>query len=415
MKKKWRIFFFVIYFLFTFILGLLIALVLPSVNFDILQYQKMNTFVETKEFVKAMDLIGGLYNEEQYMLIERDENSGLVIFEANSFYLEVKEDKDTETKTETQYINDSYICFLYGIDNVDRFSHETLNVSRIVFNEDKELSIELDNYYEEIKLHTVETLINSNYICFSIDEMFCAEKGFSGVGKIDIYAANNEIYDSFYLENTLDFSGEFFSQTEEFVNKYNEFYSDKAFSDEENLLLENELKEIQSMNPHCIKSGTYVYEEIRDEANKEAIVFVLIYFIWIYILGDFLVGPRYILRFLTFLFRKIKPLKAKVNDKVEESTLGFGFISTISIDVKVPEGFDQDIEFEYEHTVNPDYNFKTVITRTVDYKKKERVHGGSYKLVNTTCHGFEVVNLPETLEVKGYTMKLSFEIKHENN
>lgn len=410
MKKKWRIFFFVIYFLFTFILGIMIALVLPGVNFDILQYQKMNDFVETKQFVYAMDLIGGLYNEEKVKHIETDEDSGIVIFEADSFYLKTNEDK-----SQTQLINNAYVCFVYGIDNVEAFSHESLNVSRVVFNDKEDWSIELDNYYEELKSHTVETLINSNYICFSIDKMFCDAKGFDEVGSIKIYDANNNLYEEFLLDNNLDFSGEFFEQTSEFVDKYNEFYSDRNFSTEENTVLENILKEIQQVNPHCIKSGTYVYDEIYKEANEESIIFVLIYFIWVYILGDFLVGPRYILRFLTFLFRKIKPIKVKANEEVTEPVLGFGFISTVSIDVKVPEGFEEDVSVMYEHTVNPEYNFKTVITRTVDYKKKERVHGGSYKLISVTCPGFEVVNLPEILEVKGYTMKLSFEIKHKND
>jgi hypothetical protein len=307
------------------------------------------------------------------------------------------------------------VCFVYGIENVETFSHDNLNVSRVVFNDNEEWSIELDNYYEELKLHTIETLINSNYICFSIDEMFCSEKGFSEVGSIKIYDANNNLYEEYLFDNNLDFSGDLFKQTSTFVSKYNEFYSDREFSAEENIELENILKEIQKVNPHCIKSGTYVYDEIYDEANKESMIFVLIYFIWIYILGDFLVGPRYILRFFKFLFGKIKPVKVNSKQEVEEPTLGFGFISTVSIDVKVPEDASEDITIEYEHLVNPEYNFKTVITRAVEYKKKERVRGGSYKLVSVTCPGFEVVNLPEKLEVKGYTMKLSFEIKHKND
>lgn len=410
MKKKWRVFFFVLYFLITFVLGFFIAIILPGVNFDILQYEKMNSYVETKQFVNAMDLIGGLYNEEKHFIDEFDDDSGLIIFEANSFYMQTNEDE-----TKTQLINNSYVCFLYGIDDVNRFSHESLNVSRIRFNENEESSVVLSKYYEELKKYTIETLINSNYICFSVDQLFCEEKNIAEVGKIEVFDANGNKYYEIEFEDNLTFKSDYFNSTRTFVEKYNEFFVDKNFNEQENIELENIYNSIKENNTHYTKSGTYVYGEIRKEANREAAIFVLIYFIWIYILGDFLVGPRYILRFLTFIFGKIKTKKVQPENETVDLSLGFGFISTISIEVKTPEDFNGDIIVEYEHTVNPEYNFKTSITRAVEYKKKERVHGGSYKLVSVECLGFEVVNLPEVLEVKGYTMKLSFEIKHKNN
>ena len=422
MKKKWRIFFFVIYFLFTFVLGFFIALVLPQVNYNILKYEKLNEYIETQQFVNAMDLVGGLYNKEPIFHEKYDEDSGIIIFEANSFYVKTIKDVENDITTEIQYINNSYICFLYGIDEKEKFNHESLNVSRVVINSNEALSIELDSYYELLEMYTVNTLINSNYIYIPIDEIFCTENNLDskGIYKIEIYDANNIIYKSVNLEANLNFNSEYFKETEKFVDIYNQLFvlkgpeSEKTES-EKNEQLENTFKEINEKYPSCIKSGSFVHSDIKKEADKESTIFVLIYFIWVYILGDFLVGPRYILRFLTFLFRKIVPKKVKTKEETVEPTLGFGFISTLNIEVKVPEGLQEDIVVEYEHSVNPDYNFKTVITRTVDYKKKERVHGGSYKLVSATCHGFEVVNLPEKLEVKGYAMKLSFEIKHENN
>ena len=421
MKKKFRIFFFVIYFLFTFILGLLIALVLPNVNLNILQYEKMNEYVETQQFVYAMDLVGGLYNEKAIYHEKYDEDSGLIIFEATSFYLEVIENKETETKTETRYINNSYICFIYGVDGAENFQHETLNVSRVVLNQNEDWAIELDTFYQDLNAYVIETLVNSNYIYFAINEKFCNSKGFSEIGSIKVYDANGNLCkDEVLFDDNLTFESNYFNETDKFVEKYNYFYSNSSnpsnlTEEEKTVELENIFEEIKTKCPDCVRHGTYVYDSIKAEADKESTIFVLIYFIWVYILGDFLVGPRYILRFLTFLFRKIKPKKVKSKEEIVEPTLGFGFISTLNIEVNVPEELQEDIVIEYEHSVNPDYNFKTVITRTVEYKKKERVHGGSYKLVSATCHGFEVVNLPEKLEVKGYAMKLSFEIKHENN
>ena len=48
------------------------------------------------------------------------------------------------------------------------------------------------------------------------------------------------------------------------------------------------------------------------------------------------------------------------------------------------------------------------------FKKKERIHGGTYKLVKVECKGYEIVDLPEKIEIKGYTMNIKFSIKKGN-
>ena len=112
MKKKWRIFFFVIYFLFTFVLGFFIALVLPQVNYNILKYEKLNEYIETQQFVNAMDLVGGLYNKEPIFHEKYDEDSGIIIFEANSFYVKTIKDVENDITTRNIYKNYLYTVFL---------------------------------------------------------------------------------------------------------------------------------------------------------------------------------------------------------------------------------------------------------------------------------------------------------------
>ena len=90
MKKKWRIFFGIIYYFFTFSLGLMIALILPGVNRDIIMYDYLDAYIEAGDYVKAVDLLGGLYNKQS---VFEDKEKDVVIFEMNSL-LEVTEKKD---------------------------------------------------------------------------------------------------------------------------------------------------------------------------------------------------------------------------------------------------------------------------------------------------------------------------------
>ena len=52
-----------------------------------------------------------------------------------------------------------------------------------------------------------------------------------------------------------------------------------------------------------------------------------------------------------------------------------------------------------------------ILTKTKDFSNKARVHSGLYKLKDVSCNGKEVENLSEQLDVKGFFVDVSFEIK----
>ena len=411
MSKKWRIFFKVLYYFLTFSLGVFIAIVLPNANRDAVTYEFLDNYIENGEYVKAIDLLGGLYNKNEIIKENLGENNGeLIVFEMNSFLeqtIENETNEDVEEKETKRIINASYVCIIRGLER-GWFESKDKNESKILINEDKKIDILQVDLDENGELDSIATLINSNYICFSIDESKFPE----GANSIKLIRADGTSH--FELKNLkLDFDSDFFKKTQTFIEKYNLFNEDNKFSKEEDLELESIFNQINKEDANYQKSGTYSLKEINDEAVRKSIIFVIIYFVWVYILGDCLVGKRYIFRFFKFLFKKIKN-KIKPEEKNEPLALGNNFYSSVTFEITNCEELESDIIVSYEHETNKDYNFKCIITKKDNFKKKERIHGGTYKLVKVECKGYEIVDLPEKIEIKGYTMNIKFSIKKGN-
>lgn len=394
MKKKWwQVVLTILYYGFTFSLGILIALVLPGINYEILTYESFNEYVENEEFTYALDLLGGIYNEENLLKQEYENGSKLYMFETISIYNEL----DADGKISKSTFNESYSCFLTNVAQ-DQFVGEN-NKAIVLINENIQIKILHDSDGDE-KDDSVATLAASNYIFFTIDKTLVNE-----VNHVKVLSATGDVF--IEVENDLNYQSNFFNVSQTFINKYNE-YSVDNFSESESNDLEEEFNKIKENNSKYSLSGSYVIDSIKKEANNEATIFVLVYFIWIYILGDFLVGKRYIMQFVTFVYRKIK---SKINKKKPEVELSQNFYSTVTFKANVCEEYDSDIILTYEHESNKDFNFKVILTKTKGFVIKSRVHSGLYILKDVSCKEYKVENLSDNLEVKGFFVDVSFEIK----
>ena len=292
MSKGWRIFFKVLYYVLTFSLGTFIAIVLPTVNRDIVTYEFFDKFIEEKEYVKAIDLLGGLYNTEAVYRV--DGENEVIIFETASRVQ--KEEIIDEEKVKIDTFNASYVCIIRGL-NREWFENddEEKNQSKI-FLDDKPVEILQTDLDGDGKNDTIATLIDSDYICFSIDEILYSE-----VNTIELIKADGNSLLKL-TDLNLNFTSSFHLEVEEFIKQYNLLSEDGEFSVEDDAKLLEEYLRINKANTNYQRSGTYSEDKIKNEANKDSIIFVLVYFICIYILGDCLVGQRYIFQFFRFLY-----------------------------------------------------------------------------------------------------------------
>jgi len=393
----------VLYYVLTFSLGIFIAIVLPTINRDIVTYEFFDKYIEEKEYVKAVDLLGGLYNTE--VVYRADGENEVIIFETASRLQ--KEETINEEKVKIDTFNASYVCIVRGLkrewfENTD----EENNFSKVLL-DGQPIDILQTDLDEDGANDTIATLIDSDYICFSIDETL-----FSEVNSIELIKFDGSSVLKI-TELNLKFTSNFYIEIEDFVKKWNKLFEDGKFSTEESAELEKEYIRINEKNDKYQRSGTYSIDEITKEANKDSIIFVLIYFICIYILGDCLVGQRYIFQFFRFLYRKIRN-KIKPEKENEPLALGNNFYCSVTFEATICDDFDKDIIISYEHTSNNAYNFKTIITKGTEYKKVERVHGGVYKLANIECPNCIISDLPNEVDIKGYKKEIKFIINKEN-
>ena len=412
MKKKWKIVLKVIYYLFTFAIGILLAIIVPTANKDIVRTDFLNQYIEDGEYYKAIDLLGGLYNKEEYGRYKSFENSNteLIIFETalTYEYLEKTNPNDPESEeVRKSSFNASYACILHGVDKdkfAGEFDKEKENLSKIVINKTEELVIVNTDYDRDGNDDSISTLVDHDYLFFKLDK-----DKLEKITSIEIYQADGTLY--YGLDINLQYNSDFFIETKEFIEKYNLYLNDDGYFNENE---DKELKEIydkiKTNNENYLVSGQYSENLINKKANRDSVIFVLIYFIWIYILGDCLVGQRYIFRFIKFIYNKVRTKENKKNKK-EPEVFGNSFYCSLTLEAITNEKIQNDIVIAYRHIEDEENNFECIITRGKDYKEKIRVRGGTYKLVKSECLGYEISNLPEELVVKGYVMAVKFNIE----
>lgn len=399
MSKGWKIFFKILYYVIAFSVGLFLVVVYPSAKKDELSFVYINNYVENKEFEKAVDLLSYVYNKEEIYTNKVATDSGIVIFETLSLY-----EKELEDKTKTVEINESYLCLIYDLTKLQFYGNENKTVIKV---NDTEIKILSHDYNGDGVVDSVPSLINSTYICFNIDKL-----AYSNVDTIELIDKDgNSVFKLEELE--LEYNSDFFTAAQTFITKYNEAYTDGAFSDEENNLLLSEYDKIHKLNNNYQMIDTYkTSEKVFDEAMKDSVWFILIFFIWVFILGDCLVGKRHIFKFIKFIFFKIKN-KIKPSVSKKDEAVSNNFFGLVTFKADICEGFDKDVIIAYECLDNKQCNFKVIINKTNDFIVKQRVHGGKYRLSKIECPDYEVLNLPEEIEVKGYTMLIKFNITNK--
>ena len=395
MSKKWKIFFKILYYLFAFAVGLFLILAVPSAKKDELSFRYLNDFVENEEFVKAVDMLSYAYNATEISNEKLDKNAGLIIFEELSTL-----DQTVEEVT-TTIMDNSYLCIIYNLEKLSFYGNdENKTILKINGNP---VEILTHDYNGDGTNDSVPSLINSTYICFSVHQT-----EYEKFDSVELLDKDGNVY--LIKENiNLTFESDFFTISKGFVEKYTAALVDKVFDKNEDTALRTEFDTIHTLNQNYQLIDSYgTSTKIYEDASKESFIFVLTFFIWALVLGDCLVGKRYIWNLLKKIFGKIKPKKAKSNEAI-----GTNFFSMVTFKANIFDEFTKDVILSYESLIDKQYNFKVIIGKNSEYLVKQRVHSGKYKLINVECTDCEVLNLSDEIEVKGYTMLIEFNIQNK--
>lgn len=382
MNKKLALFLKIIYWIFTFVLGLLLAFALPGILTQVTIAQNMNTYLLEGKYSNAMGLVGGYYDKNYIYQESFEDECGVVLFSSSTLFEVINE----EEKTSKYELRSVYSGFLYNAN--DKYLVDMLNDNKTIikaYGDDKVIDINIlncdsngDGIYDSIT-----TLNESIYVYFEIEY-----SEISKIDKIEFIDRENKIYQSIDL-TAVDYTKtfEFFAAVSAFENEYNNNPESNKLEGLENAILANE----------NYKKSDHTAEY--KQGGRKATLAVLLYFIWIYILGDFIAGKRYIWRFLKWIYRKIRRIKE--DEPVKEEVYGSDYYSQLTFKLIVPEECDINVSIKYH---NENYSIEMILSKDNDYIITQRVHAGEYVNAWLECPGYETLNLPKKLTVRGFKM-----------
>ncbi len=381
MSKKKKMFLKVLYYFFTFSIGILVAVVLPNTLIYEYVAGAMQDNLDNRNFSTSMSLVGGYFDEDYSYQIDFDEKSGLVMFKSATLI-----ENEDEGATQGYKMRLTYSGFLYGVEDypihIDGENKTCLNV----LDGTKEKKIELLNYDKDNdgKYDSINTLAQFTYVYFVIPmEEFESVNGLTFLDREgNVFKEVNDI--------NLNFDDLFFSSLTNFVEEFN-----KNNGSERLITLENEFLSVDQSFKRCS------FESLQNKAQKDSAIVVLIYFVWIYMLGDFLVGKRYILRFFKWVYYKIRRKPVAEEEKDTSSVYGTDYYCKFTMKLIVPENCDINAVITYSNENN---KVEFIFTKDNEYTVVQRVKAGEYVNAWLECPGYETINLPKTLNVRGYKM-----------
>ena len=385
----------IIYYLFTFSLGIVLAFTLPALfMFYDIPLADMEKYLAQGEPDKAMELVGGYFNREPIFKADFDDGGGLVLFEAATLVYNSGEEGD-ETVDESK-LHHSYAGFLYGVKDKYNVSGDEGNKTKLtVYNGSVTKDVALLDYdvNQNGTKDNVGTLMNNGFIYLDLDK-----DTHESLVKLTFIDQGGNVFKEFELN--LNYSEAFFSDVNPFVEEYNrDFKSDKLNSLYEEFRAKDDNYSVSS------------YGDTKAKADKKATVVIVVYFVVIYIIGDFLVGPHFIFRFFRWLHYKTPwGKKAAAKRGVKKEGFGHDYFSqvTMSLDLSDLPDFNESIQVRY---TNSDVQIVFVLMKENNYTVTQRIKADTY--VNAWMEinkDYAPVDMPENLMVGGYKMDVKIKI-----
>lgn len=399
--KKAKIFAAVVYYLFTISIGVLMALFLPYLLY---YYSESVNYIqeslESGNYQDAISVVGGYY-DDRYVLEEKFEGGGVVLFPAVT--LQDGIDKDGNEVTD-RYLKTSYAGFLYGAK--EYWVTKTYdNLAKVIVTDLKGTThnvaiLNTDTDGNDSK-DTVATIAQNNFLFLDF-----TKDAVCSIAKIEFIDCDGNVYQSF--ETSLNYSESFFADVNEFVEVYNQDYpQDEAEQEAVSKELTRIGNEFQAKSEHYQMSSDGV---VKSNADKKSAIIVVVYFVCIYIIGDFLVGGRYILKFLRFLNRKVFKIQIKRKAPKYKEAFGHDYNCKITLqaDVSEIENFDTSITVRYSNDNGP---IEFVLLKANEYQQSLPVKAGEYvNLWVDIAPEYATKDLPDTLEAEGYQKTIQFKI-----
>ena len=396
--KKGRLFGKIIYYLFTFVIGIIIAVMLPNylMYFEV-SLDRMADNLESGNYADAMSLVGGYFDSEPAFLQKFDGGGGIVLFRAATLvYNSGAEDDDT--KDESQ-LHKSYAGFVYGVGGKYQAYTSDLNQTRLEVTPlggGAAVTVDLLDYDandDGIK-DGIGTLTQKGFVYLDLDQDTCGS-----IQTLTFYDKDGKVFEQ--IDGlALSYDEQFFVDVDAFITEYNRDYTSSALTKlSEEFLAKGDSYRMSS------------HGDLQKVANRKSMIAVAIYFLCVYIIADFLLGNFYIIKFFRWFLYKVCKIKPKNKQKLSKNEVfGHDYYSsvTMSLDLEAVPEFNESVQVKY---TNSDVEVVFILLKENNYTATERIKAGTY--VNPFIdmnRDYAPTDLPDNLEVEGYKMDIKIKI-----
>lgn len=393
--KKGKIFPAVLYFIFTFLVGFVLALILtPMYLYGGMLLDTLSDDLYEKKYDDAMKLVGGYYNGNVLYSedLGKDGKGGIVIYETVTLgYPESNEESGNENSEASRrtILQKSYVAFLFGVKDEYPTSSTKDNKTALLLKVGGE-----DKTYEILDTDSDGDGVKDQILTYESKGIVIAEltkKDYSSVESISFVDKDGRVFYTKSFETPLDYSSDFYNDIDGFMTAYNDESAEDA------LLKQKEAEFLENTD---YKKSDYGQAEKR--AQDKATKTIIIYFVVVYVIADFLF-TRFIIKFVRFLLFKVFKIKRKEKQpKTNTESFGGDYYCAITMKISLQE----NLSFDGDVTVSYGEGDKTVaftLRQAEGYEKYLRVKAGLYgNLTVAVPDGYKLEGLPETLVAEGY-------------
>lgn len=429
--KKGSLFAKIIYYLFTFSLGIILAIFLPFIYlYDGEVLNIMQESLDAGNYVDAMAMAGGYYNKEPVLNAKFPAGGGIVLFESATLYEQEYGEGD---QIEKQYkMHKSYAGFVYQINGFNVHSHSE-NKTKLLINTTegvKEFEILNCDTNGDEQLDHISSLLSNNFFFLELPEEELEKLAVKDILSLKFVTANGSEYaevqtthSTFSSANL--FKTQFFNDVQGFIQKnnqladYSALYKEAADYEQRIKELGEELNALDGQilqNANYAKSNT---DLAKTSADRRATKSIIIYFVCVYVIGDFLLGTKYILRFIKWFGVKVLKIKPR-EKKVDKSLFGTDYFSQVELKLETV-GLTNNEEIKLTYS-NEKENVTFTLNYVNGYTDKQRMKAGVYTLEPSDLQEkYNVEFIPTKIIAEGYKKAVQAKIirreedAHENN
>ncbi len=382
----------ILYFVFTFLVGIFLAFFLPAMYlYSGMLLDTMSDGLYSGEYEEAIKVVGGYYRSDP-VYVKEFEGGGFVLFETAT--LATEETKEGEETKSTSKLQKSHVGFLFGTTEkypTEKTADNKTEVLVTVNGEDKSYGILDADTDGDGKKDAILTYKEKGIIILEL-----VEKDYSPVEGLKFVDCDGNIFFEFTFEKPLSYDTPFFNDLNEIIKGFNE--------GAENAVLVEQEKAFLSTSE---KYKKYSYETAERRADKKSTRTVIIYFVVVYVLADFLF-THFIIKFISFLLFKVFKIKRKEKPmKIHNESFGNDYYCAVTIKaVQENPGFDQTITVSYGEEP-----LVFELTPEDNYEQYLRVKAGTYGNLQTVIpEGYALEGLPEELIADGYKKTITVKI-----